>query len=186
MFVPTSMVILFASVIATNMKIKPKDIFAAFFGICYIIGFIIFIPMLYGETNGKFLIWYIFIIAWGTDTFAYSIGRRIGKHKLTVISPKKSVEGSIAGTIGAIILVLVYTYIIQRYVDLNISYWFIAVVTFILSILSQMGDLAASSIKREMDIKDYGNLFPGHGGMLDRIDSIIFIAPFAYLLLILL
>lgn len=185
-FVPTSIVILFASVVITKMEIKPKDIFATFFGICYIIGFIIFLPMIYGEANGKFLIWYILIAAWGTDTFAYSVGRRIGKHKLTSISPKKSIEGSIAGTIGAIAIALIYTYIVQKYVDLNISYLVIAGVTFVLSILSQLGDLSASSIKREMEIKDYGNIFPGHGGMLDRIDSIIFVAPFAYLLLVLL
>ena len=112
-------------------------------------------------------------------------GRTFGKHKLTSISPKKSIEGSIGGTIGAIIIALVYTFILQKYVNLEISYALVAVATFVLSILSQIGDLAASHIKREMEVKDYGNLLPGHGGMLDRIDSLIFIAPFAYLLFIL-
>lgn len=186
MFIPTSIVLLFISVIATSMKIEPKDIFATFFGICYVIGFLVFLPLLYSMPNGKFLIWYILIAAWGTDTFAYAVGMRFGKHKLTKISPKKSVEGSIGGTIGAVVLALIYTVIVQRYVDLNLSYAFIAIATLALSILSQLGDLSASSIKREMDIKDYGNLIPGHGGMLDRIDSIIFVAPFAYFLLIML
>lgn len=113
-------------------------------------------------------------------------GRAFGKHKLTTISPKKSVEGSIGGTIGAIIIALVYTFVLQKYVNLEISYVLVAVATCVLSILSQVGDLAASSIKREMEVKDYGNLLPGHGGMLDRIDSLIFIAPFAYCLFILL
>lgn len=186
MFIPTSIVLLFINVIATSMKVEPKDIFATFFGICYVIGFLVFLPLLYSTPNGKFLIWYILIAAWGTDTFAYAVGMRFGKHKLTKISPKKSVEGSIGGTIGAIVLALIYTAIVQKYVNLNLSHTFVAITTLALSILSQLGDLAASSIKREMEIKDYGNLIPGHGGMLDRIDSIIFVAPFAYFLLILL
>ena len=183
MFVPTSIVLLFINIIKTSMEIKPKDIFATFFGICYVIGFLVFIPLLYSMPNGKFLIWYILLAAWGTDTFAYFVGVKFGKHKLTKISPKKSIEGSIGGTIGAILIALVYTIIVSKYVDLGFSYIFIAKVTLLLSIISQIGDLSASSIKREMDIKDYGNLLPGHGGMLDRIDSIIFVAPFAYFLL---
>lgn len=186
MFVPTSIVLLFINVIITSMKVEPKDIFATFFGICYVIGFLVFLPLLYSMPNGKFLIWYILIAAWGTDTFAYAVGMKFGKHKLTKISPKKSIEGSIGGTIGAIVLALIYTVIVQKYVNLNLSYIFVAIATLILSILSQLGDLSASSIKREMEIKDYGNLIPGHGGMLDRIDSIIFVAPFAYFLLIML
>lgn len=183
MLVPTSIVLLFINVIATSMKTEPKDIFATFFGICYVIGFLVFLPLLYSMPNGKFLIWYILIAAWGTDTFAYAVGMRFGKHKLTKISPKKSIEGSIGGTVGAVVLALIYTVVVQRYVDLNLSYVFVAIATLVLSILSQLGDLSASSIKREMEIKDYGNLIPGHGGMLDRIDSIIFVAPFAYFLL---
>lgn len=184
-FVPTSIVLLFINIIVTSMKITPKDIFATFFGLCYVIGFLVFLPLLYSMPNGKFLIWYILFAAWGTDTFAYAVGMKFGKHKLTKISPKKSIEGSIGGTIGAIVISLIYTGIVSKYVDLGLSYTFVAVATLILSILSQLGDLSASSIKREMEIKDYGNLIPGHGGMLDRIDSIIFVAPFAYFLLIL-
>lgn len=186
MFVPTSIVLLFINIIVTSMKIEPKDIFATFFGICYVIGFLVFLPLLYSMPNGKFLIWYILIAAWGTDTCAYAVGMKFGKHKLTKISPKKSIEGSIGGTVGAIAIALIYTAIVNQYVDLGLSYVFVALATFILSVLSQLGDLSASSIKREMEIKDYGNLIPGHGGMLDRIDSIIFVAPFAYFLLILL
>ena len=185
MFIPTSIVLLFINVIVTSMKIEPKDIFATFFGIYYVIGFLVFLPLIYSMPNGKFLIWYILIAAWGTDTFAYAVGMKFGKHKLTKISPKKSIEGSIGGTISAIILALIYTAVVQQYVDLGLSYIFVAITTLILSILSQLGDLSASSIKREMEIKDYGNLIPGHGGMLDRIDSIIFVAPFAYFLLML-
>ena len=184
MFIPVCIVILFLNIVFTSLKIEPKDVFATFLGICYILVFILFIPILYASSNGKFLIWYILLIAWGTDTFAFTFGKLFGKHKLTPISPKKSVEGSIGGTIGAIVVTLIYTYVVQKYVNLGLSYLYVAIITFVLSILSQIGDLAASSIKRTMDIKDYGNLLPGHGGMLDRIDSMIFIAPFAYYLLV--
>ena len=134
--------------------------------------------------------WYYMVIGlfapWGTDTFAYAVGRRFGKHKLTSVSPKKSIEGSIGGTIGSVVVALIFTYIIKNNIDIDLSYMLVGITTCILSIFSQIGDLAASSIKREMDVKDYGNLLPGHGGMLDRIDSLIFIAPFAYFLFILL
>ena len=123
--------------------------------------------------------------AWGTDTFAYSIGTRFGKHKLTPISPKKSVEGSVGGIVGAVILSLIYTYIINKTANLEISYLAISGIAIILSILGEIGDSAASSIKRYAGIKDFSQLIPGHGGMLDRIDSILLMAPFAYFLLIL-
>ena len=139
-----------------------------------------FIPLLYATENGKFLIWYL------TDTCAYSVGTRLGKNKLTTISPKKSIEGSIGGIIGAVIISLIYTYIINRTGRIEIQYLAISGISILLSILSQIGDLAASSIKRYNKIKDFGELIPGHGGMLDRIDSILFIAPFAYFLLTLL
>ena len=186
MFIPTSIVFLFLNIIITSMEVKTKDIFSAFFGICYIVGFIVFLPLIYAQTNGKILIWYLLFAAWGTDTFAYAIGIRFGKHKFSKISPKKSIEGCIGGTIGSVIIAVIFTYVIKKYVNIDFSYIYIIMVALVLSILSQIGDLSASTIKREMDVKDYGNLLPGHGGMLDRIDSLIFIAPFAYLLLILL
>ena len=93
------------------METNFEDVAITGFGIVYILAFIIFIPLLYKCENGKFLIWYLAIAAWGTDTFAYAVGMKLGKHKLTPISPKKSVEGSIAGIIGAVILSIIYTYI---------------------------------------------------------------------------
>ena len=174
---------LFIQVVVTSMKTSIKDIFVTFFGIIYIVFFLSFIPLLHGIENGKYLIWYILIAAWGTDTCAYFVGSAIGKHKFSKISPKKSIEGCIGGTIGAVLIGLIYTYCINKFGNLNISYLYIAPIVFILSILSQIGDLSASSIKRTVEIKDFGKLIPGHGGMLDRIDSIIFIAPFAYFLL---
>ena len=108
---------------------------------------------------------------------------KFGKHKLTPISPKKSVEGSIAGIIGAVILSIIYTYILNKVWNFEISYIAIVGIATILSVLGQIGDLAASSVKRFTGIKDFGKIIPGHGGMLDRIDSILLIAPFAYFLL---
>ena len=183
LFTPIVIAILFTKIIITNMKENYVNTAVSGFGILYVLGFLMFIPMIYAEENGKFLIWYLAFAAWGTDTFAYFVGSLIGKHKLTPISPKKSIEGSIGGVIGAAILSLIYTIIINEYGGLDISYWAILGITALLSILSQIGDLAASSIKRFVKIKDFGNIIPGHGGMLDRIDSLIFIAPFAYYLL---
>ena len=132
--------------------------------------------------NGNILIWYAIIAAWGTDIFAFFTGKLIGKHKFSKVSPKKSIEGCIGGTIGAVILILLYTMAVNYFWNLQYSYVVMAVIGVALSLIGQMGDLAASSIKRYVDIKDYSNLIPGHGGMLDRIDSLIFIAPFAYVL----
>lgn len=88
-------VLLFFKVIRSKMKVKISDIMITFFGICYIVFFLCFIPLLHGEEKGKYLIWYIFIAAWGTDTCAYFVGSKFGKHKFTEISPKKSIEGCI-------------------------------------------------------------------------------------------
>lgn len=182
---PITITYLFFKVIATEMKTNFEDVAISSFGIFYIIGFIAFIPFIYSLENGKFLIWYLAFAAWGTDTFAYFVGCKFGKHKLTPVSPKKSVEGSIGGIAGAVIFSLIYTYCINKFGNMEISYLMISGISVVLSILAQLGDLAASSIKRFVGIKDFGNLIPGHGGMLDRIDSILFIAPFAYFLLIL-
>ncbi len=180
--VPTILLILFAQVIATDMKTSFKDIAYTFLGIFYVVFFMMFVAFIDGMQNGKILIWYAIIAAWGTDIFAYFIGKHFGKHKFSKVSPKKSIEGCIAGTVGAILLMLLYTYVANTFWGMSYSYGFIAMIGLILSLIGQIGDFAASSIKRYVDIKDYSNLIPGHGGMLDRIDSLIFLAPFAYAL----
>ena len=180
--IPTILLILFAHVIATNMKTTFKDVAYTFLGIFYVLFFMIFVALIDGMENGKILIWYAIFAAWGTDIFAYCIGKLIGKHKFSKISPKKSIEGCIAGTIGAVVVMLIYTYFANTYWGMEYSYTFIALISVILSLVGQIGDFAASSIKRYVDIKDFSNLIPGHGGMLDRIDSLIFLAPFAYAL----
>ncbi len=181
--VPTILTILFAQVVATNMKTNFKDIAYTFLGILYVVFFTLFLALIHGKEHGKILIWYALIPAWGTDIVAYFIGKYFGKHHFSEVSPKKTIEGCIGGTIGALILVLGYTYIANNYWGMNYSYLWMGSIGVLLSLIGQIGDFAASSIKRYVDIKDYSNLIPGHGGMLDRIDSLIFLAPFAYILL---
>ena len=95
LLIPMIIAVLFIQVISSNMKTGIKDIMITFFGICYIVFFLTFIPLLYGMENGKLLIWFILISAWGTDTCAYFVGTKFGKHKFSKVSPKKSIEGCI-------------------------------------------------------------------------------------------
>lgn len=181
--VPIMGVILFLHVILSNMKINIIDISVTLFGIAYIVLFFAFVAILRGVEHGRLLVWYIFFAAWGTDILAFVIGRHFGKHYFSEISPKKTIEGCIGGIIGAVVFVLIYTLFINKYFGMNINYYIIAGFAVIWSLLGQIGDFAASTIKRFNGIKDFSNLLPGHGGMLDRFDSVIFIAPFAYVLL---
>ena len=180
--IPFFIFLLFLQVIITNMRTNFKDVAYTFIGIIYISFFLMFIVLIRGMEHGKILMGYTLIISWATDIFAYLIGRKWGKHKFSKISPKKSIEGSIAGIIGAIVISVIYTFIISKYWQIENQYIIVIVSTFILSIISQVGDFVASSIKRFVDIKDFSELLPGHGGMLDRIDSLIFILPFTYFL----
>ena len=185
-FVPLVILALFLHVIVTNLKVSILDIAVTILGIAYIVLFFAFIPLIFGYQNGNIYIWYTLLAAWGTDIFAYAVGRRIGKHKFSKISPNKSIEGCIAGTIGAIILTIIYTIILNTRLNFSINYFIVSIMALILSLIGQVGDFAASSIKRYNGVKDFSNLIPGHGGILDRFDSLIFIAPFAYFLLMLL
>ena len=184
LYIPSIILLLFINIIATDMKINFKDMAYTLLGICYISVFMTFLTLVDGMQNGKILMIYILIAAFGTDVFAYLVGIKFGKHKFSKVSPKKSIEGCIGGTLGSVILAIIYTYIINRFFNLGFefSYFNIIVNGIVLSLIGQIGDFSASCIKRYVDIKDYSNLIPGHGGMLDRIDSVLFIAPYAYLL----
>ncbi len=181
-FVPVTLLVLFLKVICTNMKTTFKDVAYTLLSIVYIPFFLMFIELIRKMENGKILIGFIFAISWGTDIFAYLIGKHFGKHYFSKVSPKKTIEGSVAGTIGAIVFTLVYTIIVNKFGNVEYSYIKLTIISALLSVISQVGDFAASIIKRFADTKDYGNLIPGHGGMLDRIDSLLFIAPFAYMI----
>lgn len=128
------------------------------------------------RASGDFL-WYIFLFAFVTDTFAYFSGKAFGRRKLIPsVSPKKTVEGSVGGILGCVLSSGIYAYFVHPQYLIPVL-----IASVFGSIVSQFGDLFASVFKRKLGIKDYGNLIPGHGGMLDRIDSIIFTAPYTYL-----
>ena len=190
--IPLFLLFAFLQVIVTDGKTNYKDVAYTTTGVTYIVSLITFFSLLYGANNGRFYIWYIMISAWGSDIFAYIIGKHFGKHKFSKISPNKTIEGCIAGLLGAVCFGLIYTYFVnnnlQAYLDtaIHIDYWKIGIICAILSGIGQIGDFAASVIKRHFEVKDFSDLFPGHGGMIDRIDSIIFIAPFAYYIFIVL
>ena len=178
-----SMLILFIEQIITGGKKTIVDIMVTIFGIAYVPFLLVFFTLLRAkQPMGLIYIAYIFTSAWGSDTFAYLIGKKFGKHKLTPISPKKTVEGAIGGIMGALLFSLIYTIGMNNLMNLSINYLHIAIVTFVLAIIGEIGDLAASGIKRYCGIKDFSDLLPGHGGMLDRIDSLLLITPFAYIL----
>ena len=128
-------------------------------------------------TNGAYIFGLVFVTAWMSDVFAYFTGRLLGKHKLAPrLSPKKTVEGSIGGIIFAVLGCLLYGLIIDSATDLEAKYAVLALIGFVLSVISQIGDIWASLIKREHGIKDYSSMLPGHGGVMDRFDSILAIA----------
>ena len=179
-----NLLLLFTEIVIRGMKRNISDIAISLLGTCYVVFCLIFAPLIRDRLgNGRILIWYVFFIAWGTDIFAYLIGKNFGKHKFTEISPNKSTEGCVAGILGSILLSMIYTLICNSVWNTEISYIYIFGLSVFLSVISQIGDLAASSVKRYCEIKDFSNLIPGHGGILDRIDSVIFILPFAYFLL---
>lgn len=134
--------------------------------------------------NGIYLVWLPFISSWITDTFAYFGGFFFGKNKLCPsISPKKTVEGAISGVIGAVLGYVVYSYMLKGIWNIDVNLLWFVVIALFTSVTSQMGDLLASLMKRENGIKDFGNLMPGHGGALDRFDSILITAPFVFVFL---
>ncbi len=123
----------------------------------------------------------VFVGAWLTDSCAYFAGRALGRHKLApVVSPKKTVEGSIGGIIGAAVFMVIYGAIVGRFTSVIPDYKNLVILGLICGLVSQLGDLSMSAIKREYNIKDYGNIMPGHGGVMDRFDSVLFVAPIVY------
>ncbi len=154
---------------------KLEDMSATLLGIFYCVLFPFHITLI-DRSEYSILIWLVFLAAFGTDIMAYFVGMAIGKHKLCPnLSPKKSKEGAVGGVLGSIIFCGIFTYFVIP--DMMAESMFIAIAG---SIVAQLGDLSASAFKRQMGIKDYGNLIPGHGGILDRFDSVFFTAPMVY------
>ncbi len=138
----------------------------------------------YTKKDGLFLLILAFFASWMTDIFAYFVGSKLGKRKLCPkISPKKSVEGAIGGVVGAVLLNLLLLFVFKKFIFEDsslLSYASVAIISVILSVVSMFGDLAASTIKRNFGIKDFGKLLPGHGGIMDRFDSVLFVLPVLY------
>lgn len=177
MAVLVSLILVMFVYVFTYPKYHANQVMAAFFGVVYVAVMLSFILMTRNLPDGKFIVGLIFLCSWGCDTCAYCVGMLIGKHKMApVLSPKKSVEGGVGGVVGAALLGVIYAAATQGPM---VEY---AVICGIGALISMVGDLAASAIKRNQGIKDYGKLIPGHGGILDRFDSVIFTAPVIYYL----
>ena len=173
------LMIIFAIYVFTFPKYKTEEISLVFMGVIYIPVLFSYVYNTRTYADGKYLAWLILISSWGSDTCAYVVGSLIGKHKIApILSPKKSVEGSIGGVLGAAIIGGIVGFILSKhFVNIGSPAFTCAVSCGIGSVISQVGDALASAIKRNHNIKDYGNLIPGHGGILDRFDSMIFTAP---------
>lgn len=169
-------------------RFHANQIVAAFFAVMYAPVMLSFIYQTRELNYGIYIVWLILISSWGCDTCAYAVGmafgKTIGNHKIfPKLSPKKSLEGCIGGVAGAAVLGALYGYfLVENIVKEQEITWIFALICGVGAIFSQIGDLAASAIKRNHNIKDYGKLIPGHGGIMDRFDSVIVTSPMIYFL----
>ncbi|MDD2973169.1 MAG: phosphatidate cytidylyltransferase [Lachnospiraceae bacterium] len=179
----TFMAVMFVYVF-TFPRFRSGEVMADFFCILYAPVLLSYIYMTRNLKYGIYVVWLIFISSWICDTCAYGVGMMIGKHKMAPkLSPKKSIEGGIGGIAGSAIVGALFGLYLERYVLVDEKLILVfAVIGAVGAVISQVGDLAASAIKRNHDIKDYGKLIPGHGGVMDRFDSVIFAAPMIYFL----
>lgn len=177
MFVLSVLVVLMFIYVFSYPKYKTEQMLAAFFAVFYVAVMLSFVYRTRMLPMGTYTVWLIFLCSWGCDTCAYCVGMLIGKHKMApVLSPKKSIEGAVGGVVGAAALGAIYAAVTHGPL---VEY---AVICAVGALISMVGDLAASAIKRNRGIKDYGKLIPGHGGILDRFDSVIFTSPIIFYL----
>lgn len=165
-------------------KYRAKQILAVFFGLFYVAVMLSYVYQIRNLEKGLYLAFLIFLCSWGCDTCAYCVGKLIGKHKMSPkLSPKKSIEGAFGGVIGAGLLTALYCFVFKDAMSIDgREILILSIISAIAGLISMVGDLTASAIKRNYDIKDYGHLIPGHGGILDRFDSMIITAPIIYYL----
>lgn len=174
-----ALMMLMSLYVFTFPKYRTEEVTVAFFGVFYVAVMLSYLYQVRAMTDGIYMVWLIVISSWGCDTSAYCVGMLFGKHKLApVLSPKKSIEGAVGGVAGAALLGFLYATLYgSRMTEVTNPQAACAIACAIAAVISQIGDLAASAIKRNHDIKDYGHLIPGHGGILDRFDSMLFTAP---------
>lgn len=181
------LVLLMAVYVFTFPAFRAEQVMTVFFGFFYVAVMLSYVYQTRMLPDGGVVVWLIFLSSWGCDTCAYCVGMLIGKHKMAPkLSPKKSVEGGIGGIAGAALLGVLFALAVNRWGAASASPLQYAVICAAGGAISQVGDLAASAIKRNHEIKDYGKLIPGHGGILDRFDSVIFTAPVIYYLAVML
>ena len=185
-------ILAFFSILFAEMLIFHKEVSFQELAMTFMAGFVIpfllsSVVRLHNWENGRFLILLPFVIAFLSDTCAYFAGRAFGKRKLAPnISPNKTVEGLLGGLLGACIGVAIYCIVLQKFFHFEVNYWYVPVYGILGSLGAVFGDLCFSVVKRQTGIKDYGNLIPGHGGVLDRFDSMIVAAPVTELLMMIL
>jgi len=179
-------IVLFVMLLKYHHAISLNDITIIFFMIIYTCFFLSHITFTRMMENGKILVWLIFIGAWVTDTCAFFVGISIGRHKLVPqISPKKTIEGSIGGIIGCVLAFILFGMGVNHFGTYHVNYVNLVILGLLCSVFGQIGDLFASVIKRQYGVKDFGSIMPGHGGILDRFDSVILVAPLVYYYLML-
>ncbi len=189
----TSMIMIMALIalmfayVFTFPKYHANQVMSTYFSLIYAPVMLSFVFLTRQLENGIYLVWMIFINSWISDTCAYLVGVMIGKHKLApVLSPKKSIEGSVGGIVGSALVGALFGYFMDVTLETQQLVLILPIVGGVGSVISQVGDLAASAVKRNFEIKDYGKLIPGHGGIMDRFDSVIFTAPITYFLIMIL
>lgn len=165
-------------------KYTANQIMGTFFGIFYVGIMLSYLYQIRTLQNGLYLSFLVLICSWGCDTSAYCVGKLIGKHKMSpILSPKKSVEGAIGGILGAALISAIYSVCMRATMTIPTkTIIIVSLISAIAGLVSMVGDLTASAIKRNYDIKDYGKIIPGHGGVMDRFDSVIITAPIIYYL----
>lgn len=179
-FVVLMLLVLLFLYVFTFPRCHAGQIMSAMFAFLYAPVMLSFLYLIRGGfVWGSYLVWFVFFCSWGSDTCAYAVGVLIGRHKMAPkLSPKKSVEGAVGGVVGAALLMALYThFVVNRYTDAYLPTLAAAVLGAVGALVSMVGDLAASAIKRDHGIKDYGKLIPGHGGIMDRFDSVIITTP---------
>lgn len=183
-FIPIAVILMFVYVVLKKLKVTVIDVALTLLSFVYIPFLFSFVKIILSMTNGRVYIWFVLLGAFASDICGYIFGRAIGKRKLCPdISPKKTVEGAVAGIVGVVVCYVIFGIILNYLNLMQINTVILILMGVVCAIVGQFGDLAASAIKRFCKIKDFGSVMPGHGGILDRCDSILFVAPVAYIFL---
>ncbi len=179
--------LLMAVYVLTFPKFHAEQVTAVFFGVFYVPVMLSYVYQIRMLEGGIVLVWLVFLSSWICDTCAYLAGVTMGKRKLApILSPNKSIEGSVGGILGSFLFSVLFGFLFQETLQgvFHNPALSCGIVSALGAVVSQIGDLCASAIKRNKEIKDYGTLIPGHGGIMDRFDSVIFVAPAIYYLCI--